>query len=55
MDEKTAFSAGLDGQVLNHDFNSGVPPIVLGNHQKPIKCVEYFMEKGKPHVRLIIT
>eukprot|EP00210_Caulerpa_lentillifera_P003665 g3499.t1 len=46
MDEKTAFSGGLDGQVLNHDFNREVPPIVLGNHQKPIKCVEYFMEKG---------
>ena len=40
-DEGTALSAGLDGQVLSHDFNREVPPMLLGNHQKPIKCVEY--------------
>ena len=45
-DENVAFSAGLDGQVLSHDFESKVPPILLGNHQKPIKSVEYCAEKG---------
>lgn len=45
-DDRSAFSGGLDGQVLSHDFQVEVPPIVLGNHQKPIKCVEYCRDYG---------
>lgn len=45
-DSCLAYSGGLDGQVLSHDFQSEVPPMLLGNHQRPIKCIEFNADKG---------
>ncbi|GMH45619.1 hypothetical protein BSKO_13576 [Bryopsis sp. KO-2023] len=46
QDEKSVFSGGLDGKVQSHDFYHQGNPIVLGNHQKAVRCVEYLKEQG---------
>lgn len=39
-DKFTTFSGGIDKNVKMFDINSGEDKII-GNHEKPIKCVEY--------------
>jgi len=45
-DERAAFSAGLDGQVLSHNFEAETAGALHGTHLKPIKCVEWCEEKN---------
>ena len=45
QDADTAFSAGIDGDVVMHDFISGRDDVV-GAHAKPVSVVAYNTETG---------
>eukprot|EP00941_MAST-03F_sp_MAST-3F-sp1_P004197 g4197.t1 len=40
-DSTIAFSSGLDHSIYSHNFASDSPSIMVGNHEKPVSCVEF--------------